>query len=84
MPPDFTRLFVLQTEASGSGIGAVLAQVIEGDEHPITYISRKLLEHKVNYSTVEKPCLAIKWAIHHLVEPPYLYAVALMRRFKES
>ena len=35
--PDFTRPFVLQTDASGSGIRAVLAQVIEGDEHPITY-----------------------------------------------
>ena len=64
--PDFDKPFVLQTDASGTGIGAVLAQIIEGDEHPITYISRKLLKHERNYSTVEKECLAIKWAIHHL------------------
>ena len=64
--PDFTRPFVLQTDASGTGLGAVLAQVIEGDEHPVTFVSRKLLKHERNYSMVEKECLAIKWAVHHL------------------
>ena len=64
--PDFNHPFLLHTDASGTGIGAVLSQVINGEEHPITFISRKLLKHERNYATVEKECLAIKWAIHHL------------------
>ena len=64
--PDFAKPFVLHTDASGTGIGAVLAQVSDGEEHPITYVSRKLLKHEKNYATVEKECLAVKWAIHHL------------------
>ena len=64
--PDFSRPFILHTDASGTGLGAVLAQNIGGEEHPITFISRKLLDHERKYATVEKECLAIKWAVHHL------------------
>lgn len=64
--PDFSKPFVLHTDASGTGIGAVLAQNVDGDEHPVTYISRKLLPHEKTYATVEKEGLAVKWAIHHL------------------
>ena len=64
--PDFNKPFILHTDASGTGLGAVLAQVIEGDEHPILYASRKLLKHELNYATIEREALAVKWAIHHL------------------
>ena len=37
-----------------------------GEEHPVTYISRKLLSNEKNYSTVEKGALAIKWALDKL------------------
>ena len=57
---DFDLPFVLQTDASDVGLGAVLSQVRDQIEQPITYISRKLLQHEQNYSTVEKECLAIK------------------------
>ena len=36
------------------GLGAVLSQTDEGDEHPVAYASRKLLPHEVNYSTIER------------------------------
>ena len=48
------------------GLGAVLSQVRVGEEHPVTYISRKLLPNEKNYSTVEKEALAIKWALDKL------------------
>ena len=59
--PDFEKQFVLQTDASEYGVGAVLSQWdAAGSDRPITYFSRKLLPREVWYSTVEKECLAIK------------------------
>ena len=58
--PDVTKPFVLQTDASESGIGAVLSQADEeGVEHPVAYYSRKLLPRETHYATVEKECLAV-------------------------
>ena len=63
--PDFSRDFVLQTDASERGVGAVLAQIDDqGEEHPVAYFSRKLLPREVNYSTVEKECLAVKLGVN--------------------
>ncbi|KAL0160841.1 hypothetical protein M9458_044566, partial [Cirrhinus mrigala] len=58
--------FLLQTDASDAGLGAVLSQVQEGEEHPLLYISRKLTPAKRHYATVEKEALAIKWAVLEL------------------
>ncbi|XP_078241817.1 uncharacterized protein LOC144586814 [Pogona vitticeps] len=41
--PDFDREFIIYTDASNSGVGAVLCQEDEnGDQHPVSYLSRKL------------------------------------------
>ncbi|KAL0176575.1 hypothetical protein M9458_028905, partial [Cirrhinus mrigala] len=64
--PDFSCPFLLQTDASDTGLGAVLSQVQEGEEHPVLYISRKLTSAERNYATVEKEALAIKWAVLEL------------------
>ena len=62
--PDFGAPFILQTDASDRGIGAVLNQCAEdGQEHPVAYWSRKLLPREQRYSTIEKECLAIKLGI---------------------
>ena len=64
--PNFEKQFILQTDASNRGIGAVLSQCDkESQEHPVAYYSRKLLPREERYSTIEKECLAIKEAIHH-------------------
>ena len=61
---NFDQTFLLQTDASDRGVGAVLGQVdSEGDEHPIGFFSRKLLARGQRYSTVEKECLEIKLAV---------------------
>ena len=49
--PDFRRPFILQTDASNRGVGAVLSQMDSaGTEHPVGYYSRKLLPHEESYS----------------------------------
>ncbi len=61
--PNFNLPFLLQTDASDRGLGAVLAQVVGGEERPVLYLSRKLSKRETRYSTVEKECLAIRWAV---------------------
>ena len=62
--PDFSKLFILQTDASNRGVGAVLSQWdSDGTDHPVGYFSRKLLPREEAYSTIEKECLAIKLGI---------------------
>lgn len=59
--PDFTKEFVLLTDASDIGVGAVLSQLDdEGNDYPLAYFSRTLLPQEQRYFTVEKECLAIK------------------------
>ncbi|KAL0149631.1 hypothetical protein M9458_055158 [Cirrhinus mrigala] len=64
--PDFRCPFLLQTDASDTGLGAVLSQIQEGEEHPVIYISRKLSPAERRYATDEKEALAIKWAVLEL------------------
>ncbi|XP_078793179.1 uncharacterized protein LOC144987743 [Oryzias latipes] len=91
--PDFTRPFILQTDASAVGLGAVLVQEAEGERHPVLFLSRKLLDRETRYSTVEKECLAMKWAIdslryyllgrHFCLETDHR-ALQWLRRMKDS
>lgn len=73
--PDFSQPFLVQTDASGVGLGAVLLQGPPGEQKPVVFLSRKLFPREVRYSTVEKECLAIKWALdslkYYLVEKDF-------------
>ena len=61
--------FVLRTDASDVGIGAVLLQEFEGEgRFPIVYASKKLLPREKNYSLIENERLAIIWEIEKSTE----------------
>lgn len=61
--PDANLTFVLRTDASSKGVGAVLLQYHVGYPHPVAYASRKLLPRESRYSTIERECLAIIFGI---------------------
>ena len=48
--PDWSQQFIVDTDASDAGIGAVLSQVhLDGTEHVICYTSRILTKSERNY-----------------------------------
>ena len=56
--------YILQTDASDQGFGATLSQVDQSrEEHPVAFASQKLLPRETRYSTIEKECFAIVWAL---------------------
>ncbi|KAL2098960.1 hypothetical protein ACEWY4_005440 [Coilia grayii] len=63
---DFTKPFIVYTDASHCGLGAVLAQQQEGVERVIAYASRSLHpaeRNDSNYSSFKLELLAMKWAL---------------------
>jgi len=64
--PNFSKPFVLETDASDKGIGAVLQQ----DGHPIAFVRKSLGPKAQGLSTYEKECMAILLVVDHW--RPYL------------
>jgi len=64
--PNFDVDFVLETDASHQGLGAVLSQKQEdGKLHPIAYASRALSGAEKNYGITNLETLAVVWAVSH-------------------
>lgn len=90
--PDPALRFILQTDASKNGIGAVLYQLDGNNERRIiSYASAKYDQTQARYHDNGKECLAIVWAIkrykHYLEDKNFILrtdsqALAWLQRFK--
>jgi hypothetical protein len=69
--PDFSKEFVLTTDASNMGLGTVLSQGSIGKDLPIFYTSRSFNKAEVNYTKLERELLAVVTATKYF--RPYLY-----------
>ncbi len=64
-PPDPQLAFVLDTDASGDGIGAVLSQVWPGGVRVVAYYSKVLSKAEKSYCVTRQELLAAISAIRH-------------------
>ena len=75
---DYSRPFMLETDTSSDGLGAVLLQEGEdGKLHPVAYGSRSLTKTERNYHLGKTKFLMLKWAImdhfkEYLIYQPFV------------
>ena len=74
--PDPRLEYILDTDASDVGVGAVLSQIQQGQERVIAYFSKTLSPAERNYCVTRRELLAVVKAVKHF--RPYLYG----QRFK--
>ena len=74
---DFTKPFILETDASHDGLSVILSQDQDGQRRVLAYASRRLRpieKNQANYSITKLEFLALKWAVterfrHYLWTP---------------
>src|SRR5665811_1255193 len=67
--PMFGKPFILRTDASNTGVGAVLSQVDNAREEKVVSFASKILDKaQRNYTTSEKECYAIIFALEKFRE----------------
>ncbi|GBM36473.1 Retrovirus-related Pol polyprotein from transposon 297 [Araneus ventricosus] len=76
--PRTDKEFILDTDASNEGIGAVLSQNIGNEERVIAYFSKTLGKPERNYCVTHKELLAIVKSIEHFHH--YLYGRKFLLR----
>ena len=77
---DYTKDFLLETDASKEGLGAVLSQKqVDGWFHPVAYGSQALTAHEKNYHSTKLEFLALKWAVMEHFKEYLLYQPFLVK-----
>jgi hypothetical protein len=61
---DWSKEFQVHVDAYSNSLGAVLAQLGEGDiDHPLAFASRKISTAEINYTTTEREGLSMVYAL---------------------
>ncbi len=90
--PNRDATFVLDTDASDTGIGAVLSQIIDDEEHVVAYGSRVLTKQERRYCVTRRELLAVvhfvKTYRHYLLGRPFVIrtdhaALRWLKSFKQ-
>uniref|UniRef100_A0A3B1IW44 ribonuclease H n=1 Tax=Astyanax mexicanus TaxID=7994 RepID=A0A3B1IW44_ASTMX len=76
--PNMSESFIVDTDASDRGLGAVLSQVQDGSERVIAYYSRRLDKAERNYCVTRRELLAVVEGLKHF--RPYVYGVPFLLR----
>ena len=74
---DLEKETVMQVDASGSGLGAVLIQ----NEKPITIVSKPLSETEQRYANFEREVLSVVFGFTHICERFHTYMYCLWKTF---
>ena len=78
--PDFNKPFLLETDASKEGLGAVLSQKQDdGRYHPVVFGSRTLTQSEQNYHSSKLEFLALKWSVTEHFKEYLAYAPFTVR-----
>ena len=76
----YTKVFLLKTDTSKEGQGAVLSQKqADGWYHPVAYGSQALTAHEKYYHSTKLEFLVLKWAITEHFKEYLLYQPFLVR-----
>jgi hypothetical protein len=73
MPPQEKKPFKLYLSVNEQAIGSALVQEFEGKDQVVYFVSRRLLDPKTRYSTMERRCLFLYFSCTKL--RPYLLTV---------
>ncbi|CAG2205474.1 Transposon Ty3-G Gag-Pol polyprotein,Transposon Ty3-I Gag-Pol polyprotein [Mytilus edulis] len=76
--PDMNKKFILDTDASGFGLGAVLSQVHENGERVVAYYSKSFSKTERQYCVTRRELLAIVASIKHFHH--YVYGTSFLVR----
>ena len=81
--PDYQLPFILHTDSSSEGLGAVLYQKQEGKLRVISYASRSVSKTEANYPAHKLEFLALKWAMCEKFHE-YLYGAKTFDIFTDN
>ncbi|CAC5420078.1 unnamed protein product [Mytilus coruscus] len=76
--PSPEKEFILDTDASGTGMGAFLSQIDDNKEHVIAYYSKSFSKAERQYCVTRRELLAIVMAVKYFHY--YLYGVSFLVR----